>query len=100
MASTENAKHTPGPWRVVETKSAFQVRDHFAERICSIDTRRVRQEEDARLIASAPEMLEVLRKIAETPLHDEQAVYENKLAVIAAIAKAEGTPTHEPAEEG
>jgi hypothetical protein len=80
-------KHTPGPWVIHEIDSGFAISHHkqpnphfhIAEMMWSDD----QSEADARLIASAPDLLAALKKIN---------VGEGWAAHIAraAIAKAEG----------
>ncbi len=101
------SKHTPGPWRVDETKAlgAYGVWTEYAthpghdkagypSQVCSVITdafsltgdNRDERDANARLIAAAPEMLALLLRCV---------IYGNlipalKVQVEAAIAKAEG----------
>ena len=77
------SKHTPGPWKVsypniVTTKSPKPML------ICSIPV--INQEANARLIASAPELLEALSRII-TNVRLDIDLYEGARQ---AIAKAKG----------
>lgn len=49
------AKHTPGPWEAVTSNSAWQVSDALGNRIATLNTALVYQEEFAKLLAAAPE---------------------------------------------
>jgi len=84
--------HTPGPWIVAQSsnpKNGSSWRD-----IHSLGTPFTPSyvgealENDAHLIAAAPEMLEALRKIESCLAPDDQD--DAALSVRAAIAKAEG----------
>ena len=57
------AKHTTHRWQATASGSAWQVRDATGRRVCSVSTIRVEQEEEARLIAAAPELLEALEEL-------------------------------------
>jgi hypothetical protein len=104
----ENAKHTPGPWKIAERSRV--VLDN-AQLIRPVDDRNHEHgataivalgDANARLIAAAPELLEALRpfqelyKQAVSYRHDPGSTCEWRIAfddlarVDAAIAKAEG----------
>ena len=101
------SKHTPAPWTFVEgfleeDKKVYDywVRDAYGYGICEIGRRQSQEAEaNARLIASAPELLEALKVIAETPAgsmtNDSEALrhMHNFMVGVArqAIAKSEGT---------
>lgn len=89
-----NTEHTPGPWRVDYTQGivtkdgvpiAYVYNDYSDTPL-----------PDARLIAAAPELLEVLKTLADYPIAGGYAlgpcITECDMKEIrAAIAKAEGT---------
>ena len=93
-------KHTPGPWRVQATGHSFVVEAHTHTEVISVDENgnpcrwSEYNEANARLIAAAPELLEVLRlmvAMAETGMcdfnpHDEYVMDKAK----AVIDKATG----------
>jgi len=86
-------KHTPGPWVVDQLVDGYDI--HASEARCHVATASdpemvwgaIGREEDARLIAAAPELLEALKQIANmgVPVQKE----EHRIAR-AAIAKAKG----------
>jgi len=93
-------KHTPGPWQACAGLGAWNVTTIGKPRtfnICAINTNRVGQEANARLIASAPDLLEAL-KVALNELHHPGAFNHSNPHdapevteyLEAAIAKAEG----------
>jgi hypothetical protein len=69
------AKHTPGPWRIVRTSDYTSdpedtdiqsIEGANGDSVYFTDSGYYRpREEDARLIAAAPDLLEALREIAE-----------------------------------
>ena len=95
MTTAEKAKHTPGPWRVVPQAGEYfyeirggTVKDSILiaeiSDICERD-------ENARLIAAAPDMLAALEAILPTTKSDEWLLTYHDLArVRAAIRKARG----------
>lgn len=100
--TTNTVKHTPGPWQAVGWKPCGiygpgGMAD--AERICTMDDR---QEHDAnaRLIAAAPDLLEVAQRILDRGYVSESIEEErdDHLALVAAISKATGSPA--PQEKG
>lgn len=91
-------KHTPGPWRMVARKDMIWINANapglphaaIAELIPGKDTYGPEDKANARLMATAPELLAVLREYhkANRLHHDEDArLYDLSEAV---IAKAEG----------
>lgn len=86
------SNHTPGPWSVYDTEpdadygmcGVYANSSDIAR--CSVDVDRCKAEvlANANLIAAAPDMLAVLKKIEHTHLDD--LVFE----IRAVIAKAEG----------
>lgn len=112
----KKAKHTPGPWRVAtndETRAGVKVYDSENVEVVSMmgwdaelsaEKSRARGEANARLIASAPQLLAFAKQVAMI-YEGEQADYSTKWpdgktegsiphkigqAARAAIAKAEG----------
>ncbi len=95
--------HTPGPWKAVSSGVSAQI---DCMEIAEVSHMRVipasggwptpgEPEDDARLIAAAPDLLEALRKavvlLAGVCVHSpELEAYETYEAVSAAIAKATG----------
>lgn len=95
-----NAKHTPGPWVARAGLSNWSITTAYGQRtfaIALINSERVEQEVNARLIAAAPELLEALKALMG---HDDkiQVAIGGNLRYVgafmdrarAAIAKAEG----------
>jgi len=90
------SKHTPGPWVVYELIDGYDIRSPEAE--CWVATASdpeavwgaIGREEDARLIAAAPEMLEALENLLK--VHEGKDGTQHNAADIAraAIAKAKG----------
>ena len=88
------SEHTPGPWSICNDGFVY---DKNGERVCSPHStlpggERYKQhrkswQQNARLIAAAPDLLEALKQI------DEQTVEGGRINTLAraAIAKAEGT---------
>lgn len=62
------SKHTPGPWKICEYKGEFYVADRHAIALWN-DNGALYNLEDGRLMASAPEMLEMLKEL-EFPVND------------------------------
>lgn len=95
------AKHTPGPWEhadtfppgdfVIYSKTAKGRSDSECKRIAYIYSE---NEDDARLIATAPEMLQVLNAARIMLKNRDQRPDEMKLldAIKYVVAKAEGRP--------
>ena len=60
-----NAKHTQGPWIAKAGTGRWNVTTSDKPRtfnICSINTDRVEQEANAKLIAAAPELLDIAKQ--------------------------------------
>lgn len=110
-------KHTPGPWKILKGKKGFlgqpetEWKDQWEVRAeepkmyggttvfnlgVSFDLYNAQHEANARLIASAPELLEALKEILETNQKRRPGIpvarSANRMVEIAkqAIAKAEG----------
>ena len=86
------SKHTPGPWSYLPrhiAESEPEVRAPAGWLICC-----TAGDEDARLIAAAPELLEALKAIAALSPAEwgEQGIYMARSLANLAIAKAEGRP--------
>lgn len=89
---------TPGPWKVHgdETQPVFYV--HGSNAVCDIrkpDGRFYRSpretEANARLIAAAPEMAELLERIALTPMQNAAHALDYIADARALLAKIKGT---------
>lgn len=91
--------HTPGPWRLhlVDDTTIIDKSGRFVASVCGGDEDLVDQdynnpdewpilEANARLIASAPDLLEALKHARNQMQHPDQLIDE-------AIAKATGEPT-------
>lgn len=78
-----SAKHTPGPWIVESDGSMLEV---WEEETLYTVARVFRHEQNARLIAAAPELLEACLTLIQTD--DLQAAIDKARA---AIAKATGS---------
>ena len=96
----EEGDHTPGPWVVYEFVDGYDIRAPEAE--CWVTTASdpeavwgaVGREEDARLIAAAPELLEALEKVVSFVDAGEGTwTVEEQNIARAAIAKARGLAT-------
>lgn len=89
-------KHTPGPWAIEQcgenTIKVFKPHDKKRGRIATIKTRAPEwmqlSEADARLMASAPELLDALIELVKT--HSAAASFKQIVAARSAIAKAKG----------
>ena len=89
--------HTPGPWKVLALSSGsllIETDDHRCAVICDFDRHnRVNNEENARLIAAAPDLLEALKQCRDalSAVYNRGADFSNAhKAAGVAIAKAEG----------
>ena len=86
-------QHTPGPWMPHHDKGRLYVETHRDDVICMV-ARGLGTPEDqanARLIASAPDLLEALRNLADLYDTDEGCrSLPEYIAARAAIAKATG----------
>jgi hypothetical protein len=89
MTTTHAVGHTPGPWQVhqpdTQTLAVHTRAGSIAEWPTNYDPRDVA---DARLIAAAPELLEVLRDMLAAQVCGDNCAQCS--AARAAIAKAEG----------
>jgi hypothetical protein len=86
------SQHTPGPWTAwgctIYTDSGYRVAQTWDQDRCCLPTPTM--EADARLIASAPDLLVALERI-ESSLGHEPGMYSDILSIArAAIAKAKG----------
>lgn len=85
--------HTPGPWRVVHTaddRTFIDTEESNDSFIAQVDRNAPEYEDNAQLIAAAPELLEALKRIIEwddTGCDPSRAVLRAARAI---IAKAEG----------
>jgi len=94
------AKHTPGPWELIPTKLAgiTDLRAQGRHLLRISDSRVGHIDANARLIASAPDLLEALKALLNRvdPANKEREITPKSLLqkmdqARAAIAKAEGT---------
>ena len=84
-----NTKHTPGPWVARPDPNAFMHDDWcvgIGESLANIDKVAVCSEKDARLIAAAPDLLEIATRLVNDGL-STSLVRDAR----AAIAKATGS---------
>jgi hypothetical protein len=67
------SKFSPGPWRYTEDGGQGYVRDATDETVFTCDDlgAYARRKSDARLIAAAPEMYELLASLARTTLNPD-----------------------------
>jgi hypothetical protein len=96
----ERTQHTPGPWRVDTMRHSAKSEVFVIPGVCVVTgaTTEADSEANARLIAAAPELLAVLREIAEhMPVSappSQRDIANLQRAVMprarAAIARAEG----------
>ena len=95
-----NATHTPGPWCTGEQGGDYQqvtgcgfiiaTVNSWWKVVESAQTKRLRMEADARLIAAAPDLLEALEKLV-SDMHDTCGIHPQAGdQARAAIAKARG----------
>lgn len=79
--------HTPGPWRI---DAIWGLIKHGKEEICALHSGNI---ENALLIAAAPEMLELLKRInamaTQTRSPSENDLY-NIITIYTLVAKIEG----------
>ena len=90
-----NAKHTPGPWRAEkdETAEVWDIKCNLGTVAMTDDLSPKTNEANARLIASAPELLEALKNLVSMGWNDSPLckVYEKEIqAAEKAISQAEG----------
>lgn len=89
-----STKHTPGPWTV--DGHIIKVKDAMWMEIATVDGAETDglNAINARLIASAPDLLDALRTVAAGRLDHEHEIhdFDNRVRALAraAIAKAEG----------
>jgi len=86
------SQYTPGPWTAwgctIYTDAGYRVAQTWDQDRCCLPTPTM--EADARLIASAPDLLVALERI-ESSLGHEPEMYSDILSIArAAIAKAKG----------
>ena len=88
------SKHTPGPWRVVDSWNDYMVESQNGEEIIWQDgphNTPTINEANARLIAAAPDLLEALENLAD---YIDERAGDNECRPLenarAAIAKAKG----------
>lgn len=103
------AQHTRGPWKMLEHSwsDTSIVAEGFDHGICRLDINHATEESqdadaalmaaNARLIATAPELLEALQEMVEFFQPNAWGSNDNKVDALAsaraAIAKATGQPT-------
>jgi hypothetical protein len=90
-----NTKHTPGPWRAEkdETAEVWDIKCNLGTVAMTDDLSPKTNEANARLIASAPELLEALKNLVSMGWNDSPLckVYEKEIqAAEKAISQAEG----------
>ncbi len=92
---TKASKHTPGPWEYTVEDGARYIRSEDGK-LCMCDTHYYpwirATDDDWRLIAAAPDLLEALNELldyawTDNPEHGPRVVRD----ALAAIAKAEGS---------
>lgn len=83
-------KHTPGPWHLSAAKDCIWHQDHG--RICTPPNHAQvwNWEQNARLIAAAPDLLEALANIINESAMSDRIESDYYAAALAAIAKATG----------
>lgn len=85
------SKHTPGPWRIVNSPRTSSLEVYAGDRaICELWRRadRAAEHATAKLIAAAPDLLAALHAVVCQPGFEPDEPYG--VQVLAAIAKAEG----------
>lgn len=87
-----NAKHTPGKWttKIRQPGTMLTVENENGEYVCSLLGGDEHKQENARLIASAPKMLEALKSLIEWESIMGGFDSERWTEARAAIAQAEG----------
>lgn len=92
-----DVKHTPGPWDISEYKDGHAfVFDPDMGFVCNVMTGSSEGVANARLIAAAPDMLKALKRMVDWFEQDNpDPAYDELMLARAAIAKAEGHPTHD-----
>lgn len=86
---SNETKHTPGPWKVNQSSTRFELLGPDVFPILRINGGMVPIEANARLIAAAPELLDALKALVNCPDYKHIGTLEMVQAK-AAIAKAEG----------
>lgn len=92
--SKKELSHTPGPWEAEKHSKGYRSYWHIYDRafsryICDVGGETGDQEEgNARLIASAPDLLEALEEIVSLPGFKAEEEYRRR--ALAAIRKARG----------
>lgn len=83
---------TQGPWKAVSALRSWMVVTAHGQRtfnICAINTDRIEQEANARLIAAAPELLAACRRVlAAVDDGDEMAAVDQCRAAVAKAQEA------------
>lgn len=89
--------HTPGPWQIDERSVVGQAFDGSWKYICEVVRGGTPGAADANryLIAAAPELLEIVKALAETPW---EQIHIKSLQCVAksVLAKAEPQPVKQP----
>lgn len=87
------AQHTPGPWKVWNDRVWTNESLEDMKQICSISGNRGDRDANARLIASAPELLEACKQVLSSSVFQEEGFElpdRLRIHLEQAIAKAEG----------
>ena len=81
------AKHTPGPWSALKSRTLINIKGPNGEQITQVSAKNAA---DAHLIAAAPELLEALREFCAVCPLGTVGVARAFQKASAVIAKAEG----------
>jgi hypothetical protein len=88
--SMSEAKHAPGPWCFEPFVDAIHVLDAHGEKVCTLSDRDTHKQglppANARLIAAAPELLEIATRIANGGMSYPTPLRKQAEAVVAKIA--------------
>lgn len=89
------SKHTPGPWIYnVDTFQVEQDKEPFYKLLATVHGSKNEKNANARLIAAAPEMLDLLKRLSQEIMqlcHTSKNADPRHVAMIEeAVAKAEG----------
>ena len=85
----KHATHTPGPWHVRLGEDYYHV--HGEVQVALVENSPVEPPRgNARLIASAPEMYQLLRKISNSDLGDVETAIQITLDARELLAKVDG----------
>ena len=85
----KHATHTPGPWHVRLGEDYYHV--HGEVQVALVENWTVEDPRgNARLIASAPEMYQLLRKISNSDLGDVETAIQITLDARELLAKVDG----------